>query len=334
MSERWTALLQVEGAIFDNGRVVGYADQPQVLHGLCDLSHYGVIKVSGDDAATFLQAQLTNDITKLDDGQAQWNGWCSPKGRLLVVFLIVREGPHFLLLLPKTLQGAIQKRLGMFVLRAKVKIEDASTTLQRLGLVWDGAAPASTIDNMPQTPMTSTEGALGRIVRISDRRALILGSAETLSQTWQQLRTHFPLTGATSWDLAAIGEGVIEITPETQDAYVPQMANFELIGGVNFKKGCYPGQEIVARTQYRGILKRRMARVLFDASNAPLPNTAIYSPAFGDQAAGTIAMAVAHDNTVEALVVAQLEAISSDSLFLDAAFTQKIRILDLPYAVL
>jgi tRNA-modifying protein YgfZ len=336
MSERWTALLQDEGAIFENGRVVGFTNhaRAQAQHGLCDLSHYGVIKVSGDDATTFLQAQLTNDITKLDDGHAQWNGWCSPKGRLLVVFLIVREDANFLLLLPKSLQSAIQKRLGMFVLRAKVKIEDVSATLQRLGLVWINAAPTNIIENMPQTPMTSQLSGLGRIVRISDRRALILGDTETLHQTWSQLKTNFPLTGAASWDLAAIGEGVIEITPETQDAYVPQMANFELIGGVNFKKGCYPGQEIVARTQYRGILKRRMVRASFGASSAPTPNTAIYSPAFGDQAAGTIALAVTHDGIVEALIVAQIEAISSDSLFVDAAFTQKIRILDLPYAVL
>lgn len=333
MNERWNALLQNENAIFENGRVVSFANHAATDKGLCDLSHYGVIEVSGEDATAFLQAQLTNDVTKLDDNGAQWNGWCSPKGRLLVVFLIIRTGEKYLLLLPKSLQPSIQKRLGMFVLRSKVKIEDVSVSHQRIGLVGD-LSSASFISDLPTTLMTSQHSSWGRIVRISDRRALILGGMDTLSQSWQPLKTHFPLSGASMWDLAAIREGVIEITPETQDAYVPQMVNFELIGGVNFKKGCYPGQEIVARTQYRGILKRRMVRVTFTHAVLPAPNTAVYSPAFDDQAAGTIALAAATGEHVEALVVAQIEAITSDSLFLDQAFTQKLAIRDLPYSVL
>ena len=136
MNERWLQLLQSEGAAFTNGRVSHFADAPTLSsnNALCDLSHYGVIKVSGEEAAKFLQAQLTNDVLALTVGQAQWNGWCSPKGRLLVTFLIWRNDNSYLLLLPKSLQTAIQKRLGMFVLRSKVVIEDVSETWQQIGV--------------------------------------------------------------------------------------------------------------------------------------------------------------------------------------------------------
>jgi tRNA-modifying protein YgfZ len=332
MNERWLQRLQSEGAEFTNGRVTHFADAPKLdgNDALCDLSHYGVIKVSGEEAAKFLQAQLTNDVLALNDGQAQWNGWCSPKGRLLTTFLIWRNGADYFLQLQKSLQPTIQKRLGMFVLRAKVVIEDVSDVWQRIGVM----AGMNTSLTLPTNLMQSEPNKLGIVIRLSNQRTFIFAEIDTAIATWQTLSKTISRVGANDWDLAGIRDGIIDITPETQDAYVPQMVNFELIGAVNFKKGCYPGQEIVARTQYRGILKRRMVRLTFAAINIPIAGTPLYSPAFAEQAAGTIALAAKNGEMVEALVVAQIEAITSDSLYQDAAFTQKCQILALPYPVL
>jgi len=250
---------------------------------VCDLSPFNaVLRISGDDAETFLQGQTTNDVKGLAVGQAQWNGWCTPKGRLLVTFALARDASGFLMLLPSAFAEATAKRLRMFVLRSKVVITDVSGELGRHGL-WDGALPAGSF------PIGEGRGlAFG---------AAPAGRAATLDQ----------------WSLSLIRGGIVQVVPGTQEEFVPQMANWDLIGAVNFKKGCYPGQEIVARTQYRGILKKRTARV---ATESPLaPGNPVYCTAFGDQAAGMIANAVkAPEGHWEGLVVAQIEAISQQDL--------------------
>lgn len=335
MNERWLQLLQTEGATFANGRVTDFANgtKHDSRAAICDLSHYGVIKVTGEDAAKFLQAQLTNDVLALNDGHAQWNGWCSPKGRLLATFLILQIADSYFLLLQKSLQATIQKRLGMFVLRSKVKIEDVSDAWQRIGVL-SNTADINTAPTLPRDLMQAETSQFGFSIRLSSQRVLMFAETESAISVWQTLSTSSNRVGSNDWDLAGIRDGVIDINVETQDAYVPQMVNFELIGAVNFKKGCYPGQEIVARTQYRGILKRRMVRATFAADGVPVAGTALYAPAFGEQVAGTIALAAKNGDMVEALVVSQIDAITSDSLFLDAAFTQKIVLLDLPYPVI
>lgn len=261
-----------------------------------------LISVSGDEAAAFLHGQFTNDVLALAVGQAQWNGWCSPKGRLLATFVLARGEAGYFISLPMALREGIQKRLQMFVLRAKVKLDNVSATVNRFA-VWGGALPDG---------VAALGGGLGVVVD-----------------------GHSPAGNASSieaWSLALIRAGILVVLPATQDQFVPQMANFELIGGVNFKKGCYPGQEIVARTQYRGILKRRMARV---ACAAPCePGTSVYSSAFGAQAAGMIANAApSPEGGWEALVVAQLDAIGLNDLKLGSPQGTALEILPLPYAI-
>lgn len=335
MNERWTQLLISQGAQFADGRVVAYDSAAPVPPGesvLCDLSHYGVLEVAGDDASAFMQGQFTNDVAALGLGQAQWNGWCSPKGRLLATFLLWREAAAFYLLMPRAIMPAIQKKLAMYVLRSKVKLADVSDTRQRLGVIGAVGAMAALPHSDFASVLTSVDSAQGRLIRLSAQRHVLIAATDTAVGVWMQWAQSIAKAGAARWDLAMIREGIIDINPETQDAFVPQMANFELIGGVSFTKGCYTGQEIVARTQYRGILKRRMARVSFVADAAPPPGTAVYSPAFGDQACGVIALAADAGGTMEALVVAQIDSITGNSLFLDAAHTQPMTVLDLPYA--
>jgi folate-binding protein YgfZ len=259
-----------------------------------------LIAISGDDAASFLHGQFTNDVLALQPGEAQWNGWCSPKGRLLATFVLARGKQAYAILLPMALREAFQKRLQMFVLRSKVTLENHSATVPHYA-AWGGALP---------------EGAYA----LGADFGVVIDAAAPAGRE----------AGFAGWSLALIRAGVLVVVPETQDQFVPQMANFELIGAVNFKKGCYPGQEIVARTQYRGGLKRRMVHV--SSAVACAPGASVYSSAFGEQAAGMVAnVAPTPEGGWEALVVAQLEAIALDDLRLASPQGTPLKILPLPY---
>lgn len=211
---------------------------------LARLSRYGLLSVSGDDARAFLHAQLTNDIQNLAPDRALLAGWCSAKGRLLASFLVIPAGEGFLLQLARDLAPAVAKRLSMFVLRAKVKVVDQSDAWGQWGLWEEERAPA-------QEFQVLHEGA--RVtVRMAERRFLQLGPAAEVRTT---------NADEEQWALEEIRAGRPLITAATQDLFVPQMVNLEQLGAINFQKGCYPGQEIVARAQYRGQVKRRMVRL-------------------------------------------------------------------------
>jgi len=269
---------------------------------VCDLSpSNALLRVSGDDAAEFLHNQFTNDVRALAVGAAQWNGWCTPKGRLLYTFILSRDAQGYLILVHAAFAEAMAKRLRMFILRSKAKVEDVSASLPRHGL-WGAAPPEGTHGLGPARAVAFGDAPAGRAATESD------------------------------WSLSLIRDGIVQVVPGTQEEFVPQMANYDLVGGVSFKKGCYPGQEIVARTQYRGILKKRTVRV---RAAVPLaPGDSVYSPAFGEQSAGLVANAAASpDGGCEALVVAQLEAIAQKSLHHGSLAGTALEILSLPYAV-
>ncbi|MBC8022702.1 MAG: folate-binding protein YgfZ [Burkholderiales bacterium] len=264
---------------------------------VADLSHNALLSVSGDDAAAFLHGQFTNDVQALAVGEAQWNGWCTPKGRLLATFLLLRRAEDFMMMLPTELAAPIAKRLTMFVLRSKVKIRDISDMYARRGIIGPREEPG---------PMRVLEKEGTILVGLEPGRVIALSAPEAAVQ---------PNASADAWELASIRAGVPVITAATQEAFVPQMANFDLVGGVSFKKGCYPGQEIVARMQYRGGLKRRMALAHIDGAERPAPGQSVYSGAFGDQSAGTIVNAApAPEGGFDALVVAQIESLGRGDL--------------------
>lgn len=208
------------------------------------LNRYGILAVSGTDAREFLHAQLTVDMRDLPPDRARLAGWCSAKGRLLATFLVIPAGERFLLQLARDLAPAVAKRLAMFILRAKVKLADESEAWAQFG-VWD--APP----HWDASRVVAHEGQV--TVPLGDGRFLRLEPA--------QAPTLVPNADEEAWTLQEIRAGRPLITAATQDQFVPQMVNLESLGGVDFKKGCYPGQEIVARAQYRGQVKRRMVRL-------------------------------------------------------------------------
>jgi folate-binding protein YgfZ len=298
------------------------------------LPHNAVLAVSGDDAAAFLHGQLTNDVEALRPGDAQWNGWLTAKGRMLASFLLVRRSGDCLLMLPAEIAEAVAKRMRMFVLRSKVKIEDASAGLTRIGLAGPGAEAlvAAHWGEVPE-PMRSVERDGALAVRLDAERFVVIAPADQGAALQARL-AGAGLAGPESWEAAAIRAGVPTVLAATQEAFIPQMVNFDLIGGVSFRKGCYPGQEIVARTHYRGGLKRRMALAHVDAPQSPRPGDPLYSSAFGEQVAGQVAnVAPAPGGGYDALVVAQLESLARDDLRWNSPDGPAARLRSLPYEV-
>lgn len=228
---------------------------------LTDLSHFGLLQISGEDAVTFLQGQVTNDVKQLDGSNSHYSGHCTPKGRLLAVFLVWSVQNNLYLQLNGTLTEAILKRLKMYVMRSKVSITNATESLIRLGVSGKNSETAlqSVFKNMPaQVHELSTQenGTLIRLPGVNPRFEIIC-SIEHAPAIWAQLQTLCKPVGAACWEWLEIQAGIPDITTATQEAFVPQMVNLDALNGINFKKGCYTGQEIVARTHYLGTIKRR-----------------------------------------------------------------------------
>lgn len=280
-----------------------------------ELAHEALLAVTGEDAAAFLHAQFTNDVQALAADQAQWNGWCSAKGRLLATFLLARRADGFLLMLPSEIATPVAKRLGMFVLRAKAKIQDVSAGFARFGVAGPHAARAvQGLTDVPAAMRVAERDGVATIA-LDARRFVVLAPAERADAVRQALQREAAPASIDAWTWTTVQAGIPRITTATQEAFVPQMANFELVGGVSFRKGCYPGQEIVARTQYRGILKRRMALAHVDSPTRPQPGDPLYGAAFGEQAAGEVVEAApAPEGGWDLLAVAQIGSLRSRDL--------------------
>jgi tRNA-modifying protein YgfZ len=260
---------------------------------------WGVLRVGGADAATFLQGQLTNDVASLDAGRAALAGYCSAKGRLLATFVVWRPfdqaqdkpaNDEFLLACSADVLAATVKRLSMFVLRAKCKVTDAG--FAPVGAIGDGvpehvrAAPAmQMIDGWLRLPDVDGTARAWRVAPSADGdgAADVPGARASDLWRWLEVRSGWP-----------------RISAAAADAFVPQMVNLELVGGVSFGKGCYPGQEVVARSQYRGTLKRRMH--LFAGTAPSKPGDEVFHDADPSQPSGTVVDAASSGDAHAVLV--------------------------------
>jgi folate-binding protein YgfZ len=289
-----------------------------------ELTQHGLLEVTGDDARSFLHAQLTNDIEGLGADRARHAGWCSAKGRLLASFLVVPHAGGFLLQLARDLVPTVAKRLSMFVLRSKVKILDASAASVQFG-AWGPGAEAALAGlgiELPGEELRVARGANVTAVRASAQRFLLIAP-----QTERSRLASLPgLADASGWMLEEIRDGRPLITQATQDQFVPQMVNYERLGALDFQKGCYPGQEIVARAQYRGQVKRRMVRV-----RTPVTLQAgqdLYSDDLPGQPSGTVVNAAGD----EALAVTQISTLEKGAVLRAEPGSAPLEVLPLPYA--
>jgi hypothetical protein len=345
----WTEYLGSHGARFhideaaqveDFGRTLSADDLAAGF--VTPVTDLGLIAVTGEDAARFLHSQLTNDVEHLGAGEARLAGFCTPKGRLQATFLMWRdpEGSVWLQL-PRAIQAPLQKRLSMFVMRSKARLRDATEEEAVAAVIGVGgakgaAALAAQGLALPAAPNATTTGERGTVIRLADAfgapRYLWLTSAQSGESALPALAQQLALGGSAAWQLAAIHAGVPQVTAATQEQFVPQMINFELLGGVNFKKGCYPGQEIVARSQYLGKLKRRTA--LASVGNAAArAGDEVFTVADPEQPCGMIVNAAPNGRGgADVLVEVKLAALEED-VRLGSATGAALRFLPMPYAL-
>lgn len=341
----WIEFLRANGAKTADGKETEISGFTNSLSGeypenfIAPLTDLGLIAATGEDAATFLHNQLTNDVEHLSMQDARLAAYCSPKGRMLASLLIWRTNDRIFLQLPREIQPAIQKRLQMFVLRSKVKLSDATEQYPIMGLAGTQAQSAlkAYFPELPVAPFRKTDSDAGTLIRLADAggipRYQWVAPAETARTAWPALRESLPAAGPAIWRLSEIRAGVPRITASTQEQFVPQMINFELIGGVNFKKGCYPGQEIVARTQYLGKLKRRalLARV---ASPEAAAGKEVFSSADPGQPCGMIVNAEASaPGEAECLVEIKTAALDEGTVHLGSASGPVLSFHPLPYSL-
>jgi folate-binding protein YgfZ len=269
------------------------------------LAQFGLISVTGPDATAFLQAQLTNSVAA---DRAVRAGWCTAKGRLIATLLVIPVDGGYLLQISADLAERVAKRLRMFVLRAKVKVEDVSGAWQQWGLAADEPGLASPADLLG---VAGSEGTY--IVRLDPDRLLLLNAAAIPAP--DDSAREDDREAAAAWAMADIRSGQPMVTVATTELFIPQMLNLERLGAIDFKKGCYPGQEIVARTQYRGELKRRMvhAALAADVQPAPAAGQPVYTDALPGQEAGNVVNAVRVATGWEMLVVAPVPAAGQDN---------------------
>lgn len=301
----------------------------KVSHAVAELRHLGLLSCTGDEARGFLHDQLTSDIRALTANAARRAGWCSAKGRLLATLLVVPEAGGFLLSLPREIAPAVAKRLSMFILRAKVKLADASDAWAQFG-AW-GAGAAECLGALgfalPRGEMQLARTDRGVAVQLAPQRYLVIVPAAQRDR----------LAGAAvanedAWALEEIRAGRPQVLQATQEQFVPQMVNLERLGGVDFDKGCYPGQEIVARTQYRGVLKRRMVRARVAVSAAA--GDELFADDMPGQPSGMVVnAAAAPGGGSELLAVVQIGSVEGGQpIRLRSADGAVLELLALPYA--
>ena len=344
MNPEWRTLLEHSGAVFEAGHVKHFGNPERELRAtaqgdvLVELSPLSVLRAQGDDAQSFLQGQFSNDIRQVTGTRSQLSAYCNPKGRMLAILRVFRIGETYCLQLPGALAEATLKRLRMFVMRAKVKIELADPELLRIGLSGPnveglivaalGTVPAGVDDCL------SVDGVTVLRLPGPHARFELLASPEKMLALWPQFATRVTPAGATAWAWLDIMAGIPNVLPGTVEEFVPQMTNLDLVGGVSFTKGCYPGQEIVARMHYLGRLKQRMFLAHAAITEPPLPGTPVFASGLSEQSTGNVLDAQrSPEGGCDLLAVVHLSSRGAGVLHLGNNDGVRIDLKDLPYSL-
>jgi folate-binding protein YgfZ len=299
----------------------------------CRITQSGVLRFDGPDTQTFLQGQLTNNINALTATRSQYSGYCTPKGRLLATFLLWQKDGAYFMMMPRVLCEPLRKRLSMYILRAKVKASDVSDELALFGVT--GGMPESIAVTAPGLSHEVLHHGGVSVIHLPIERNLVIAAAAAAAHVEASFAASSPASPPALWDALDIEAGIPSVVPATQEQFVPQTVNFDLIGAVSFDKGCYPGQEIVARTHYLGKLKQRMVRARIASGDAPAPGDKLYTATLGDQASGIIVSATAMPQPGEhdVLAVVQTNALENEAVHWQSPTGPVLQISPLPYAV-
>ena len=318
---------------------------------LSDLSDRGLIAVHGEEAESFLQNQLSNDIHRVSETTHQASAWCNPKGRIIANFTIFKRGERYFLSLSRDLVEHVLKKLGMYIMMSKVTLEDASDTMAHFGVSGEHAGEllANALGNTDLALPSETDQLISagddnsfsilRIPGTVPRYEVFTDQIDAAKTLWNTLKRSATPVNSDGWLYQDILAGLPLITQASSEAWIPQMVNFIAINGVDFKKGCYPGQEVVARLNYLGKTKRRMYHVLIDTATRPEINAPLASDT--DKAAGKILNAVINpQGKAEALAILKISEAQKELSLIDATDEGKdedhkasVTLLDLPYSL-
>lgn len=338
---QWQTFLSNLNAVISEGRIEDFGNPANELQTtangtiLADLSHFGLLQIEGEDRINYLQGQVTNDVKLLTGNNSHYAGYCTPKGRLLALFMVFAHHDHLHLQFNRQLLEPIMKRLKMYVLRSKVSITDVSDSIIRMGLAGP-QAPQLLLNLFKQVPekahdlLSLNDATLIRLPGNTPRFE-ILTQAEHAERIWNALSQQATMVGAPCWDWLEILAGIPEIYPQTQEAFVPQMINLDTLGGINFKKGCYTGQEIVARTHYLGKVKRRTLLVNIPDGEQLAVGNPVFASGSEEPAGMLVRVAPSPNGGFDALAELRLEAIENAELFLDKSSGKALQRLALPY---
>ena len=341
MKSAWKTFLIDQGAEFENDQLVSFgnpnrerriAPQGAVLSNLSDR---GLLEIAGEDAETFLQNQLTNDISKISESEHQLTAWCNPKGRIIANFRAFKRGQNIYLIMAKDLVETVMTKLSRYIMMSKVSISDATDSLVHFGYAGENAEDdlSQILDKVPTAPNeTLNQGAL-TILRLPGEtpRFEVFGDVTEASDLWSKCNVRAAPVSSQAWDFMNIRAGRPVVIAACTEDWIPQMLNFIQIDGVDFQKGCYPGQEVVARLNYLGKTKRRMYLLLIETDQVPNCNDAIVNAEGAE--IGKVVNAVANpDDLVECLAVLKI-ADAENLMYLSEAGGPKVSTLELPYAV-
>lgn len=306
---------------------------------ICDTDQLGLILVTGEDAREFLQNQLSNDIDQIGEEKFQLSSYSTPKGRMLAIFRVVRISNGYLLLTPKLLVPAVLQRLQMYVVRARVALADACAHFARFALQTDNPSLVAhpllatqvgaciqndSVISLQLSPLEKQQRFLMLCLAFDEARSL-----------WTQFSADLQLAGFSSWRLSEIKSATPVIYPQTSEQFVLQMSNLNLLDGVSFKKGCFPGQEIVARMQYLGKLKRRMFLAKLKTDRLPLPGDEMVTRGKDsiDGSGMVVDAQFGSDGLCYCLYIAQIGKAEAANLCLLHQPATEIQNMELPYAL-
>lgn len=342
MNADWLNYLAAHGASIDAGRVQHFGDPAAELAAaasgaiLTDLAYLGLLELTGADAAAFLQGQMTNDVHLLDAGGSQFAGYCTAKGRLLATLLLWKDGDSCYAQLDGSIAASVMQRLKLYVLRSKVSVGDAGDKFIRFGIA--GAAAEQTLAEMfatiPQQPHQAVRdvGALLlRLPGIAPRFELIAAPDSALN-LWQSLSRQCRPAGAVCWEWLDIRAGIPQVCAATQEEFIPQTLNLDLLDSISFKKGCYVGQEIVARTHHLGTVKRRMQLAHIAADQPPQAGDDLFGAAGVEPAGKIVNAAAAPAGGYDVLAAVRLECLEAGPIRWGTPEGPVLELMPLPYA--
>jgi len=311
MNTNWKTFLQSQQKFVDHENLASIPDIANFSDkSICLLGHLSVVMVTGKDAGKLLQGQITCNVNDISETKSSLTAMCNPKGRVIATFLLVKKADTFLLILPVELLETIKKRLQMFVLRSDVKIRDSSDELCLLGLC-EPEQPIQSFVTEAQQDIISVN-----LPALTSRKMLITDVDNAMRYWSGQVDTQgFRIASSDEWRYLDIVSGIPWITTETSEEFIPQMLNLDKLGGISFNKGCYTGQEIVARTHYLGKAKREMFLAECQTSVLPEPNSTIVNrDSDAQEGVGKVLLAQLDQQSCKMLVILQTNEPTYDSL--------------------